>query len=415
MMSNSDAVRRQFGQVLAQYQPLLPSWPALMGNALGVTHVPGRSGWVYVRVGSDEVPGQAYNNSFPVRANLLCMVGYDNLHPNLFQVLAMDAAYAAADSGDEMIPAVVAHAGTHGLFGGDPLFLQKKQFVPLQATPTSPQSMKIWVQADVYPWGSAWNWFTRTLSADLTARIATTLGKARYVLVSIDGATNLLQYTNGDEFTVLLPPPDIGDLIPAPPAGSVPVAAVYLPYGVTYLDWDSFFDVRLFNAPVGGSVAPPDHAHAGVAGDGGVICNHVQATTAAGQSIPDDGVNWTVVIYGTEVYDTGNEYNPATGVFTAGRTGYLHVHPAIQFVATTNWAPSEFCELGILTSTAIVRCVDNKSDESAANHTVMLTGGCTVPMTVGDTVAVRVRQASGAALALTADANRNYVMFDWMP
>ena len=293
-------VRRQVGRVLTKYEPKKDSWPALLGNGRGTVSVAGRPGWVYVRTGSDELPGQAFNNRVPLHDDLPIIVGYDSLQPELFQVLTIREVYAGAGSGDNAIPQVVAHHGTHEFGadegGSDVVWVQKQQIVPMLATPTSPNTMMINVYADLYPWGTGWNWFAGALSADLTARIAAAAGEAKYVLVSIDGATNTLQYTNGTDFIILLPPADMGDLIPEPPAGSVPVVAVYLPNGVTSLGWDNLFDVRLFNQPMGGSVAPGVHQWLDATAHDDTVTNApVQGAMGVGNATPA----WDILLAGT--------------------------------------------------------------------------------------------------------------------
>jgi len=65
------------------------------------------------------------------------------------------------------------------------------------------------------------------------------------VLISIDGATEVLQYTPGTAFPILLPPADREAMIPAPPDGSVPLAAICLYNGMTAIGWDYIYDIRL--------------------------------------------------------------------------------------------------------------------------------------------------------------------------
>jgi hypothetical protein len=49
----------------------------------------------------------------------------------------------------------------------------------------------------------------------------------------------------------------------------------------------------------------------------------VRAITTAGQTLVADV--YTLVVFGTETYDTKNEFNAGTGVFTATEAGYYHV------------------------------------------------------------------------------------------
>lgn len=62
-----------------------------------------------------------------------------------------------------------------------------------------------------------------------------------------------------------------------------------------------------------------------------VAGSHVRASTAAAQSMAD-GVPATI-IFGTQEYDTGSEYDPATGIFTAASAGYYVVSAACLVAA----------------------------------------------------------------------------------
>ena len=267
-MSTPEALRRQFQEVLSRYQEALPTWPALTADAQGTLHVAGRPGWIHVRIGNDKIPAQAFNAQVGDYVDYPVIVGYSQEQPDLFQVLSARFVYAGADSGDDLLPQVVAHHRTHefrrdGSGGGDTVWVQKQQIVPLQVSPTTPSSMMVVVAADWYAWESGWRYFPGAVSADLSGYVPNAAAAARFVLISIDGLTNLLQYTPGDTFSILLPPAKLDDQLPPPPAGSVPAGAVYLVSSTTSLDWDNLYDIRLFNHPVGGSILPAQHDHSG--------------------------------------------------------------------------------------------------------------------------------------------------------
>jgi len=127
--------------------------------------------------------------------------------------------------------------------GFDVVWVQKQQIVPMLAHPTDPYSMSVEVETDYYAWDDVWKIFEKQTSEDLTARLPG-VGYVRFVLISIDGATSNLIYTNGDEYSVLLPPLQI-DAIPIPPTGAIPVVAVYLLNTTTSIGWDDLYDMRL--------------------------------------------------------------------------------------------------------------------------------------------------------------------------
>lgn len=293
---SSDALRRQFQEVMAQFEPRRPADPALMGDGLGNVAVSGRDGYVYVRVGSELLVGHAYNNRVPNRENLPVIVGYSSAQPELFQVLSIREVYAGADTGDKMIPAVVAHHNSHELGnadgGDDVVYVQKQQIIPLLAYETDPASMYISIAADWYPWQSGFKFFAGATSADLSGYVPGTSGQARYVLVTVDGATNVLQYTSGDTWAIYLPPADLSTLVPDAPAGSVPVVAIYLPNGTTAITRKTnLYDVRILISPVGGSLTPAVHDHSEGA-EGGILPATSTEIEEIGTATYDDLQDW---------------------------------------------------------------------------------------------------------------------------
>ena len=300
-MTIADVSRRRFEEVLAQYEPIRPADPALMGDGLGNVAVSGRDGFVYIRVGSELVVGQAYNNRVPNRENLPIIVGYSSDQPALFQVLSIREVYAGADSGHDMIPQVVAHHNSHELGnadgGDDVVYVQKQQILPLLAYETDPASMYINVASDWYPWQSGFKFFAGATSADLSGYVPATSGQARYLLVSVDGATNILQYTEGDTWSLYLPPADLSSLVPDAPAGSVPVVAIYLPYGTTALTRETnLYDVRILISPVGGSLLPAVHDHSDAANGGATLGPLAVTVTNEGLHILDTGGDHDLII-----------------------------------------------------------------------------------------------------------------------
>ena len=140
--------------------------------------------------------------------------------------------------------------------------------------------------------------------------------------------------------------------------------------------------------------------------------NHAKARSDAGQNIPNAAV--TIVIFEDEVYDSGAEYDPTTGVFTAGRDGWLHVTSAILYDVSTAWGAVEYAALAVYVNGAIVDWIARETDFSGANIYVQTSGSTTVKLSAGDTCTIRAVQNSGAGRVLySADSLFNYVCFDW--
>jgi len=137
---------------------------------------------------------------------------------------------------------------------------------------------------------------------------------------------------------------------------------------------------------------------------------HVRASSDSGQSIPHN--TETIVRYEDEVYDTLNEYNPGTGVFTATQAGYYHVHASIMFQATTAWAPTEAAILSVFRNGVVYARLFRDTDHTSNNILVYVSGGTTVLLSAGDTLDIRVIQTSGETLALYPNRFYNYLTID---
>ena len=234
---------------------------AIMGDGTGAVKVPGKRNYVYVRRLGRGLIEECLNNKAPARDGLPIIAGCSHESPDLLQVLEVDwTSFAEPGSYAYAPPHHESHEFRNVYGGDDVVWVQKQQVLPLLAHPTSPVSMSVVVLDDWYPWDTGWHYFEEVTSADLTAHIPALAGQARYVLISVDGATEALQYTIGDLFPILLPPADAENMIPAPPLGSIPIVGVYLTGVTTAIDWGNLYDLRLFNQPIGGSLYPGPHA-----------------------------------------------------------------------------------------------------------------------------------------------------------
>jgi len=237
------AVRNSLGQ----FQPILERHRGILGDGSGNVGVTGRPGYVNIRPRSGaSVTGNI--EALMVRADIPPIEGYPiifgkDYDTDYYQVLCIDYSQSMEWLSDEFIRG---HHTQHEMPDGfDITWIQKQQIIPMLAHPTDPATMTIKVESDYFAWHTEWKFFAGEISEDLTARVATTSADfARFVLVSIDGATNTLVYENGDEFFIQFPPSQTVS-IPAPSSGLIPVVAVYLPFGTTSLDWDNVYDVRL--------------------------------------------------------------------------------------------------------------------------------------------------------------------------
>lgn len=262
-------LRRSFRGKLGEREPVLNRFLAIMGDGDGNLAVPGAENIVYVRV-PDRGVVEALNTRVSPRNDLPVVVGYTHERPETLQVLDV---YENQIAGMGSYAYVAWHHQAHELGnvagGDDVVWVQKSQIVELLGHPTDPTSLQVLVEDGNYPWVSGWNCFDQALAPGVAVQIAAlAAGEAQFILVSIDGATNALQTTDGAVFPALAPPADRCAMIPAPPVGSVPITAIYITSTTITIEWDNLYDVRLIQQPMGGSVMPSVHTHAN-AGQGG--------------------------------------------------------------------------------------------------------------------------------------------------
>lgn len=135
--------------------------------------------------------------------------------------------------------------------------------------------------------------------------------------------------------------------------------------------------------------------------------SHVHAGTSAGQSINNNVA--TRIVFGTELFDTLNEFNAATGVFTATRAGYYHVSCGIGINSAA--ASAEFLSVTIYAGGVPILAPYQNSTAGAGQFTG---ASATFHLGIGDTIEVYVLQtcAGLGARTLTSGASQNYVTID---
>jgi len=208
--------------------------PALLGDGQGNIVVANRPGYVYVRVGSEDLYGQAFNGKVPARDNLPVLVGWDDLRPNLFQVLGIRQVYLdSVDSDVTIIPEVPPHGHTHEFptvddsdsDGSDTIFAAWRQIWGLRIKVDSGFTVSV-ERSPIFRDGTGWVWVD-TQQIDLTADVPDHW--ARYVLMYLD-EDGILQSENGDiidKATI-----DINDC-PDPDPGEFALAGILLYAGQT--------------------------------------------------------------------------------------------------------------------------------------------------------------------------------------
>lgn len=225
-------LRRKFKGTLNEKQNVLYTISGVLGNDSGVTTVPNRDNYVYVRLAGSGLT-EVFNNRVTAVYNLPVVCGYEQANPSRFQVLSIQGAVAEASSFNIGTVGYAPSGRYRWMYPGggqDPLFVESRQFMPLRISPAS--GLRIKVNTQVIWNGTEWEIFGGATETDLASYVPDTDGKCCMVLVSIDDEGEI-EITTGDDV-------DIADLavtdIPEPPVGTRYVlGAIRLYYGQTII------------------------------------------------------------------------------------------------------------------------------------------------------------------------------------
>lgn len=242
-------------EVLQHYHRKRLAFAAILGDGNGNVEVEGRSGFVYYRlVEDDKMYGIALNRRVPNREDLPVIIGYDIHQPYTLQVLSVRQVYSGTG---QTLPAEVGpHHETHEYeppgtsdrtSGDDVVWVHQQQMTPLLCKPTDPETMTVEISAGSYGSREGFAYYTGTTTADLSSYKPTSGSSARFVALSIDVKTNILQYTEGDTFGIISPPSNFFAYVPELPVECVPVAAILLTSSLTEIGWDQIYDIRTLN------------------------------------------------------------------------------------------------------------------------------------------------------------------------
>jgi hypothetical protein len=195
-MSEAGEIRQLLDRKFQKKQNRIGAIPGQMGNGYGVLAVPGREGYYYVRVAG--TVNEVFNNRVGPQNDLLVLVGYDPLQPDLFQVLSTRTVLPGSEGGINGMgyaPAIryqwMAPGG-----GQDPLFVELRQFLHLRIGANG--TMKLQVYRGVVWTGTAFVLVDKQ-EIDLSAYRPADLDRAALVLATID-ETGQVIVTKGTEY-----------------------------------------------------------------------------------------------------------------------------------------------------------------------------------------------------------------------
>lgn len=239
-MKSSQRIRR----VLQKYQRKPDTQQGILGNEVGVISVPNRTDYVYVRVAGLGTIA-VYNKRVPLIQDLPVDVGYDPLEPKNFQVLNIHR-YPQGGGRSLVDVTTTLHGSTHGWSGIDPVYIEKRQLMPLRPTPMG--GMNIYVTREVTYYDDKAVLVTGQ-QLDLAPYVPTT---GSWLVLLYKDTDELIKVSTGgalkDIFSLSLA--DAPQVYP----GTVPIALVRLYGGQTgiaegYQDTD-LIDVRQLFSPI---------------------------------------------------------------------------------------------------------------------------------------------------------------------
>lgn len=144
----------------------------------------------------------------------------------------------------------------------------------------------------------------------------------------------------------------------------------------------------------------------------------VKYSTNAGQSINNNSS--TTVDFEDKVYTlpgcAGAVTTGGSWVFTAPIAGVYRVAASVYFTGGGGWAAGEYATLRVFKNGSAYGNLLEVVQQAAHTSAVGTTGSTDVSCAAGDTIAIQILQNSGAALALEADGNYNFVtisFLDW--
>jgi len=278
------------------------------GIGQNTVEVESRTGFVYVRLRDNlnEVI-QAYNDQVSPVYGLPVLITRDSVNKNYYRIVRRDV--GRYDDWGSISPYLAKHGNQHRFKpeiggGGDVVFVEGRQFVPLMLTPSgSSGSGNVIMEGSHFYTGGTWKWAGTTGTPDLLAYRPTN-NKSTVILVYIDGADNNPKLIAGDEFDVSISGTAhiIPFLPPVPTSEDVPLGAIQLYSGTQRIAWEQIYDLRPYI--VGSAFIP---------------------TGTYGHTIRDDGMDMSqrshLNFIGENVWINDDPGNDETEVIISGSAG----------------------------------------------------------------------------------------------
>jgi len=419
-MTGRRRLEKSISKTNAQKQNVINYISGVLGfyiDGRQVVEVPGKEGYVYVRVRNNlSETIKAYNEQVAPVFGLPVLIYRNKDDKRKWQVKGRDLGVYSRWGNEPYMPR---HGSTHAFDGSDIVWVHSEQMLPLQPFPSGSVGSSCLMIHGAYPYNfnDEWKCFNTTGTADLLAYNPTGTN-ARTVLVYLDQSTNLLGYEAGSYFSesitgtceVVNELPDLTEDY------YIPIAGIRLTSTTSVLGWNNIYDVRPWITG-GGSTSTgtytTDHAalshldyasagHTGFLEDTNDVIKdfHIDWGTGSNQvdsaDIPDHnghnvndtfnhllnkgkaeaitigltgglGISWT----SGEVYDQANDLfvstNAGTGILTDNDVNYLkYDNSPILVIETTS---SEDDEITIATFSVYDGVINSYRETALMNET----------------------------------------------
>jgi len=241
-------LRRAVKGLVRQFQPKIVHTRAVMGDGFGNVDVPGRPGYVNVRIAGDaNQVAQVFAKSWSSAHGTPIIIGETPQQAGLMQVLDIDWGSFIQQrgwgySGTSYLPK---HGFTHRWGNDDTVYVEGSQFLPLSMQETIPPSMQAFIYQGYYPTDSGPHRWGGGYTPDLTYMMPTGVIQSRFMSFYFDPATTLLCAVTGTVLGYIGMP--WWTFAPATPSGSVPIGAVELwGAGMSAIRFNHIHDIRCF-------------------------------------------------------------------------------------------------------------------------------------------------------------------------
>lgn len=259
-MSGKYRFTKAYTQKEKNNPPQLERIPGKLGIKMGgmkQVEVANRPGYVWVRVRGDlSETIQAYNASVSPVYDLPVLLSRDRANKTRYNVMGKDDG-AYQNWGNSVSAYLPRHGSQHSFnpssVGGDVTWVWGEQFMPFAVLPSgSLGAMSCVVNPGIYYQNDVWHYAGATGTSSF-ASYKPTGSSARMVLVYLDDNSNPA-YELGSFFSASITgSSQVVNYIPKPPKStSIPLSAVRLVSGTSYLSWDNLYDVRGFLTGAGG-------------------------------------------------------------------------------------------------------------------------------------------------------------------